>query len=151
MHLPSALDRLASVKAYLRQHELQMDNEFPRIEQATIALKRACVVLDALNQQTAVEPNNSSPAGSTVSSASPMEGPEPRVSIIECFNRDLRFWDAFITNGSLLFTLQRWTFASEAAKVAFAITHLSGKAKEWEQRMPACSSFSTLAAELHTE
>lgn len=59
----------------------------------------------------------------------------------------------FLTNCSILFALQPYTFASEEARVAFTINHLTGRARlwgtaEWERRTPACSSFQAFAAEL---
>ena len=38
---------------------------------------------------------------------------------------------AFITNCSLIFSLQPHTFTTEAAKVAYAITHLTERARLW--------------------
>lgn len=60
---------------------------------------------------------------------------------------------AFITNLSLPFCLRPHTFAIEAAKVAFAITHLSVYAQmlgteEWQRQRPVCSSFGAVAEEL---
>ncbi len=54
----------------------------------------------------------------------------------------------FITNCSILFALQPHTFASEEARVAFTINHLTGRARlwgtsEWERQTSACSSFKT--------
>ncbi|TWW77664.1 hypothetical protein D4764_12G0010540 [Takifugu flavidus] len=43
---------------------------------------------------------------------------------------------------------QPYTFASEAAKVAFTINYLTGRACLWERGTPACSSFQTFSAEL---
>lgn len=56
----------------------------------------------------------------------------------------------FITNCTLLYTLQPRTFSTELAKGAFAINHLSGRAHlwgtaEWECQSPACQSFSAFA------
>ncbi|TWW71680.1 hypothetical protein D4764_16G0001770 [Takifugu flavidus] len=54
---------------------------------------------------------------------------------------------------SLLFSLQPRTFATEAAKVAYTITHLTRRAwlwgtAEWERQSEACSTFSAFATEL---
>lgn len=82
-----------------------------------------------------------------------IDGPEPLVRTPERFDGDPKSCNAFITNCSLLFSLQLRTFASEAAKVAFAITYLTGRARlwgmaEWERQTPACSSFPAFAGEL---
>lgn len=52
------------------------------------------------------------------------DGPEPRVGVPERY-------DGFLTNCSLLFSLQPRTFNTEAARVAFTITHLTGQARLW--------------------
>lgn len=53
----------------------------------------------------------------------------------------------------MLFSLQPRTFATEAAKVAFVITHLCGRARlwgtaEWEHQTGACASFQAFAKEI---
>lgn len=57
----------------------------------------------------------------------------------------------FLNNCSI--ALQSHTFASETAKVAFAINHLTGRARlcgtaEWERGTAACSSFQAFSTEL---
>lgn len=54
---------------------------------------------------------------------------------------------------SLLFSLQPRTFAMEATKVAYTISHLTGWAwlrgtTEWKRHSETCSTFSMFAAEL---
>uniref|UniRef100_A0A674NR08 DUF4939 domain-containing protein n=1 Tax=Takifugu rubripes TaxID=31033 RepID=A0A674NR08_TAKRU len=83
----------------------------------------------------------------------PGTAPEPRVGTPERYSGDPEGCNPFITNCSILFALQPYTFASEAAKVAFTINHLTGRARlwgtaEWERGTPACSSFQALSAEL---
>ncbi|KAK5933651.1 hypothetical protein CgunFtcFv8_014114 [Champsocephalus gunnari] len=92
---------------------------------------------------------------STPASASPLMGftPEPRVETPERYAGEREGCSPFLTNCSILFTLQPHTFASEAARVAFPVNHLTGKARlwgtaEWEQQTPACSSFPAFSAEL---
>lgn len=79
--------------------------------------------------------------------------PEPRVGTPERYAGDPEGCNPFISNCSIVFALQSYTFAQEAARVAFTINHLPGRARlwgtaEWERRTPACSSFQTFAAEL---
>lgn len=88
------------------------------------------------------------PMGSTASGFA-----EPRVGSPEKFNGDPAQVRAFITNCRLVFDLQPRNFATEAARVAFTINHLSGRARLWgtaefERRSPACSSFHLLAQEM---
>ena len=88
------------------------------------------------------------------SASSPMGfTPEPRVGTPERYAGEPEGCSPFLTNCSILFALQPHTFASEAARVAFTVNHLTGKARlwgtaEWEQQTPACSSFPAFSAEL---
>lgn len=71
----------------------------------------------------------------------------------ERYDGDRETCGPFLTNCSLLFALQPRTFATEPARVAFVINHLTGRARlwgtaEWERRSPACTSFELFAAEL---
>lgn len=63
--------------------------------------------------------------------AVPTDGPEPCVGTLECFAGDPATCGALIMNCSLFFSLQPSTFATEAAKVAFTITHLTDRACLW--------------------
>ena len=83
----------------------------------------------------------------------PMQLREPRVGIQEQYAGDPEGCSPYITNCSILFALQLYTFATEEAKVAYSITHLTGRARlwgtaEWERRTPACLSFQAFASEL---
>lgn len=83
----------------------------------------------------------------------PSTAPEPRVGAPERYSGDPEGCNPFLTNCSILFALQPHAFASEAARVAFAINHLTGRARlwgtaEWERGTPACSSFQAFSAEL---
>ncbi|KAM7378680.1 hypothetical protein PAMP_004286 [Pampus punctatissimus] len=78
---------------------------------------------------------------------------EPRVGTPERYAGDPDGCNPFITNCSILYALQPLTFSSEAAKVAFTINHLTGRARlwgtaEWEKQTPACASFQAFSAEL---
>uniref|UniRef100_A0A8D3E617 Retrotransposon-derived protein PEG10 n=1 Tax=Scophthalmus maximus TaxID=52904 RepID=A0A8D3E617_SCOMX len=78
--------------------------------------------------------------------APPREHPEVRVGTPERYDGDPNTCGAFLMNCTLLFHLQPHTFASGDAKVAFAITHLTGRARlwgtaEWDRQTPACSLF----------
>ncbi|TWW62374.1 hypothetical protein D4764_04G0010210 [Takifugu flavidus] len=79
--------------------------------------------------------------------------PEPRVGTPERYSGDPEGCNPFLTNCSFLFALQPYTFASEAARVAFTINHLTGReclwgTAEWERGTPASSSFQAFSAEL---
>lgn len=79
--------------------------------------------------------------------------PEPRIGNPERFNGDPTQARAFVTSCRLQFSLQPRTFATEGAKVAYAITHLTGRARLWgtaefERQTPACSTFDLFAKEI---
>lgn len=79
--------------------------------------------------------------------------PEPKVGNPERFNGDPTQVQAFVTSCRLQFSLQPRTFSTEAAKVAYTITHLTGRARLWgtaefERQTPACSTFDLLAKEM---
>ncbi|KAI3370533.1 hypothetical protein L3Q82_025292 [Scortum barcoo] len=61
--------------------------------------------------------------------APPGPVPEPRVGNPERYAGDPEGCNPFITNCSILYALQPQTFSSEEAKVAFAINHLTGRAR----------------------
>ena len=104
----------------------------------------------ALTQLVAAAPSPASPP--PVSPAS-VPTHEPRVGTLERYAGEPEGCNPYITNCSILFSLQPHTFASEEAKVAFTINHLTDRARlwgtaEWERRTPACSSFLLFSAEL---
>ena len=79
--------------------------------------------------------------------------PEPRIGNPERFDGNPTQAQAFVTSCRLQFSLQPRTFATEGAKVAYTITHLTGRAQLWgtaefERQTLACSSFDLFAKEL---
>lgn len=54
---------------------------------------------------------------------------EPKVGSPERFDRDPAQVRAFVTNCQIVFSLQPRNFATEAAKVAYTVNHLSGRAR----------------------
>lgn len=96
-----------------------------------------------------------------VSAPSPISGapflesnaPEPGISNPERFDGDPAQVQAFLTSCRIQFSLQPRTFATEGARVGYAITHLTGRARLWgtaefDQRTPACASFEAFAEEM---
>lgn len=71
----------------------------------------------------------------------------------ECYAGEPGGCNPFLTHCSILCALQPSTFNTEAAKVAFTIKHLTGRARlwgtaEWEMQTPACASFQASSGEL---
>ena len=93
-------------------------------------------------------------AAPAAGAASPQEVTrEPRLPGPERFSGDREEVDPFLTNCTLLFSLQPITFAAEATKVAYAISHLTGRARawgtaEWDRKAACVSSFDSFAAEV---
>lgn len=95
----------------------------------------------ALTKASPAPPSAPSPPASAVSG--PMLG--PRVGIPERYAGDPENCNPFNTNCSILYALQPYAFASEAAKVTFTTSHLTGRAQlwgtaEWEIIHPTSSS-----------
>lgn len=79
--------------------------------------------------------------------------PEPRVPTPPLYDGDPRACRPFLSQCAITFTLQPTTFASEAAKVAFVITLLTGRAREWgttvwEKQEPYCATFELFRQEM---
>ncbi len=160
-HNPSPLSRLEAIEGVLQQHETMMSAAALEARQAAEANGQALAALaeqmqqlsSLLSRQAAHPPAAASPALAPPPLPLPADSPEPRVGTPERYDGDPETCGAFLTNCSLLFSLQPRTFASEQAKVAFTINHLTGRARlwgtaEWERQSPACSSFQRFADEL---
>ncbi|TWW58466.1 hypothetical protein D4764_07G0011850 [Takifugu flavidus] len=134
-HSSPPQSRLGQVEGRLQQFEAQLASNAAEARETASALERALS-------------SSSSGSCSPTRHCSRAPGGNPRAL----------FWgpegcNPFITNCSILFALQPYTFASEAARVAFTINHLTGRARlwgtaEWERGTPACSSFQAFSAEL---
>lgn len=72
--------------------------------------------------------------------------PEPHANTPPIYDGDPNACQSFLSQCTLVFALQPRRYASEEAKVAFVITLLSGRAREWgvavwNARAPCCRSF----------
>ncbi len=79
--------------------------------------------------------------------------PEPRVPTPPLYDGDPRACRPFLSQCAITFTLQPITFATEAARVAFVITLLTGRAREWgttvwEKQLPFCATFELFRQEM---
>ena len=157
----SPLDRLERIEGVLGQHaemitaavsDAQREAESNRHTLAALASQLQQIT--ALLTQPAASTSPPAPVSVPVPAPLlPADAPEPRVGTPERYDGDPETCGPFITNCSLLFSLQPRTFASEQAKVAFTINHLTGRARlwgtaEWERRSPSCTSFQSFADEL---
>lgn len=79
--------------------------------------------------------------------------PEPRMPTPTPYDGDPMSCRSFLTQCSIIFALQPITYASEITKVAFVITLLTGKAREWgttvwAAKSPYCASFELFEKEM---
>ncbi len=75
----------------------------------------------------------------------PLE-PEPHANNPPVYDGDLNACQAFLSQCSLVFSLQPRHYATEEAKVAYVLTLLSGCTREWgiavwNSRAPCCAAF----------
>lgn len=79
--------------------------------------------------------------------------PEPRCNNPPPYDGDPNSCRAFLAQCSVVFALQPRMYDAEETKVAFVLTLLTGKAREWgisvwETRDPCCASFDDLRLEM---
>lgn len=129
-------------------------------QQAAAAQEHALTSLASQIQQLTMivaqlAPPSSPPAPAlAASSPSPLGlTAEPCIGAPERYAGEPENCNPFLTNCSIFFVLQPLTFATEAAKVAFTINQLTGRARlwgtaEWERQTAACATFTAFSAEL---
>ncbi|TWW62655.1 hypothetical protein D4764_04G0013020 [Takifugu flavidus] len=155
-HNPSLLDQLERIEGILQQHEEAVAAAAAETRRAAEANEQALAELSGLLSRLSARLEPVAPPASSIPASAPVilqQGPEPRVSEPERYEGNPESCDAFVVNCSLLYSLQPRVFTTEAAKVAYTITHLTGWAwlwgtAEWERQSEACSTFSAFAAEL---
>ncbi|XP_077940507.1 uncharacterized protein LOC144384593 [Gasterosteus aculeatus] len=166
-HTGSPQQRLERVEGALVQHEALLTTTLAEVRQATDASQQASAAqeqtltaLVAQIQQLTLrisQTESQSPPAAPLAAVFPPTPPgpafEPRIGAPERYGGDPESCSPFLTNCSILFALQPHTFASEEARVAFAINHLTGRARlwgtaEWERQTPVCRSFQSFAAEV---
>ncbi len=82
----------------------------------------------------------------------PLE-PEPHANNPPVYDGDPNSCQAFLSQCSLVFSLQPRRYSTEEAKVAFILTLLSGRAREWgiavwRSRAPCCATFVDFCQEM---
>ena len=86
-------------------------------------------VLSSLGSRPPVEP--AGPPVPLAPGPSPNPHPEPRVPHIERYDGDAATCRSFLSLCSLTFDLQPSSYPTERSRVAFIITNLTGRAREW--------------------
>lgn len=148
----------------MQQQQAQLDAAASEVRQSVATNDQTIATLSVQIQQlastvsqlvTAVTPApvNPTPPQPPVEVASSVPVSEPRVGTPERYGGEPEGCNPFLTNCSILFALQPHTFSTERAKVAFAINHLTERARlwgtaEWDRQTPACASFAAFSTEL---
>ncbi|XP_027131155.1 uncharacterized protein LOC113744672 [Larimichthys crocea] len=168
---PPALERLGRAESDMRrmtgdiaslvrlghQHQQQFQQQQQRIQGQEQQLAQVIQLLTQLTTPSApVSPDPGSQGPNIqvpVRPAPALDAPEPKIGNPECFDGDPRQVRAFLTSCRVQFALQPRTFASEATKVGYVITHLTGRARLWgaaefNRQTPACASFDAFAKEM---
>lgn len=105
--------------ALLGQHEARLTNTTREVE----FLANQVAELTALVQDLQHEAAQGGPLRH--------HDPEPRCNNPPPYNGDPNSCRAFLSQCAVVFTLQPRTYASEESKVAFVLTLLTGKARDW--------------------
>lgn len=160
-----AQDRFSVIEEALIRHESQMQAALNESRAAASLQEQAIQTLadqvqkltNLFSAHAAAPPSATAPPQFPVPAPEvvlpPIASSEPRIGAPERYGGEPGGCKPFITNCSIYFALQPSTFASEGAKVAFAVNHLTGRARlwgtaEWDRRTTACSSFKDFSAEL---
>lgn len=162
-HPDSPTSRLERVEAALLLIQAQVASVSAEARNATATLDQGLASLAVQIQtlataltQLAVPAPPSAPAPMAVplpATSPPAPAAEPRVGTPERYAGEPEGCNPFLTNCSIIFALQPYTFASEKTRVAFTVNHLTGRARlwgtaEWERQTPACTSFQAFSTEL---
>ena len=134
-----------------QQQQQQFQQQQQEIQEQKQQLAQVIQLLTRLTPPSAPVPPAPVPPSASVSSAP--DAPEPKIGHPERFDGDPRQVRAFLTSCRIQFALQPRTFMSEATKVGYVITHLTGRARLWgaaefDRQTPACASFDTFAKEM---
>lgn len=136
---------LATQGAMLVQQQRNQETMLAEIRQLTHALT---------NLAANPTPSTGAPAAAmAVPPGPPVATREPRLPPPERYDGRPEGCREFLTQCSLVFSLQPLTFPTEQSRVAYIITLLSGRAlswatAEWESQSPACSDANAFTREL---
>ncbi len=90
---------------------------------------------------------------STLSSPQPRYLPEPRINNPPCYSGQPTECRAFLTQCEVIFSLQPTTYAEDRSRVAFVLSLLTGRARDWgaavwRSEAGCCELFSTFKEEI---
>lgn len=143
---------LAQQGAVLGRHQNQLDAMAKTMESMAASLTDLAAQIQQLHLSRPTNPPP--PTATTTPTLSPQPAlHEPRLPPPERYSGEPGSCRAFLTQCDLIFQLQPATFPTGPAKVAYVITQLSGKAKEWgtsvwEADQPFCKDYRAFAEEM---
>ncbi|KAF7641898.1 hypothetical protein LDENG_00268990 [Lucifuga dentata] len=134
-HTPSPEDCFERIERVLHQHEERMVAAGSTSGRAWVVHEQAITTLATQVQQITqtLSPTPAPVQAAALSSTAtppvlPRMASEPWVGTPECYAGEPEGCNPFLTNCSILFALQPLTFSTKEAKVAYAISHLTGRA-----------------------
>ncbi len=131
--------------ALLGQHATQLNTTAQEMDALNARVAELLTRVDDLQRDAA----NRGPA---LRAGIPLE-PEPHANNLPVYDGDPNSCQAFLSQCSLVFSLQPRRYSTEEAKVAFILTLLSGRAREWgiavwRSRAPCCATFVDFCQEM---
>lgn len=125
----------------LGQHASQLTTTSQEVEFLTSQLADLSVQLQELRRET-----SANRIDATTSFSSPRQEQEPNANNPPPYDGNPNSCRAFLAQCSLVFALQPCQYADEQIKVAYVLTLLTGKARDWgtsvwEAHAPFCASF----------
>ncbi len=131
--------------ALLGQHATQLNTTAHEMDALNARVAELLTRVDDLQRDAA----NRGPA---LRAGIPLE-PEPHANNPPAYDGDPNSCQAFLSQCSLVFSLQPRRYSTEEAKVAFILTLLSGRAREWgiavwRSRAPCCATFVDFCQEM---
>ncbi len=136
---------LVQQRALLGQHATQLNTTAHEMDGLNARVPELLTRIDDLQREAA----NSGPA---LHAGIPLE-PEPHANNPPVYDGDPNSCQAFLSQCSLVFSLQLRRYSTEEAKVAFVLTLLSGRARKWgiavwRSRALCCATFADFCKEM---
>ncbi len=129
----------------LGQHATQLNTTAHEVDALNARVAELLTRVDDLQREAANR-------GPVLRAGIPLE-PEPHANNPPVYDGDSNACQAFLSQCSLVFSLQPRRYATEEAKVAYVLTLLSGRAREWgiavwRSRAPCCTTFVAFRQEM---
>lgn len=149
------------LRACLEQHGALLGRQQSQLEAVAASIRDLAAQIQPLqlshSASAAAQPTQpdqpDQPAQSAETSSSANPAREPRLPPPEKYSGEPGTCRSFLSQCTLIFELQPGTFPTDRAKVAYVITQLSGRAREWgtatwDAGSSVCGKFEEFAAEM---